>query len=195
MGSATSIWSALAPCGGCAAIANWAFCQDTCARWRWGLPLAMKPPKRQVALGFFPAQRGTRAAIANQAFVKNQVALGSALLTWAAQAPGDAQVCPAQGQGRLCAMWSSVCPTQGRFAATPAILTWAALAPSVCFPWPATPSKLVLILFYSTVTLMPNAPQWKRQLHPSPAAIATLCQVLGCHYTASIHSDWYLCKQ
>jgi len=39
----------------------------------------------------------------------------------------------------------------------------------------AAPSKLVLIIFSSTILLMPNAPQWKRKPHPSSAVIATLC--------------------
>jgi len=31
--------------GGGAVIANWAFCQDPSAKWRLGLPLALKSPK------------------------------------------------------------------------------------------------------------------------------------------------------
>ena len=51
----------------------------------------------------------------------------------------------------------------------------AAQAPGARSPWPAASLKLVLIIFSPTIPLMQNAPQRKRQPHPSPAALATFC--------------------
>jgi len=97
LGSAPRIGAAQAPGGTGAAIANRAFCQDSSARWRWGLPRVLKPPKRQVALGSAP--RKVRAAHApygsRSAPRKGRPTEAPAILAWAAPVPGALSPWPA----------------------------------------------------------------------------------------------------
>jgi len=85
----------------------------------------------------------------------------------------DARVCPAPGQGRSYAMWHSVCLEQGsgsRSASCPCVGSTRCPLPMAC-----SPSKTCADNFLSNRPFNAKCTSAKRQPHPSPTAIATLC--------------------
>jgi hypothetical protein len=107
-----------------------------------------------------------------------KVALGSALLSGVAQAPGGARSPLHKG-------WA---------ASAPAILAWA--ASGVRFSWPAAPPKFVLTIFSPNQLFNAICTPVKKTTTSLPyCPCNSLCQGLSCHYTAPIHSVLCLCKQ
>ena len=80
---------------------NNTICQYLYARWRLGLPLALEPPKRQVALEFSQASRSTGDAIANRAFCQDPRVGGAKFCpaNWSCSSTGWRSPYPVQRSG------------------------------------------------------------------------------------------------
>jgi len=101
----------------------------------------------------------------------------------------DARVCPAPGQGRSYAMWHSVCLEQGpgsRSASCPCVGSTRCPLPMAC-----NPSKTCADNFLSNRPFNAKCLSEKTTPPLPQCHCNSLCQGLGCHYTAAL----CLCKQ